>query len=228
MRFYPIIWVIGPSRSCKTAMARGLSQKGPAPTNYPVFSTGDYYRRRYGRPDTFNARFIFNISSFTTSHLVYNKAAHQSDMIDFLHKNQSPVIIEGERNPFVFGRFYRPGKDLVFFMNRQNIEKYDTAIEPGVQNIYQNLKWGVKAGFIPLKSVISFKFGDGRVQAEHLPAPGENLIDEVFYDQPEFPRHEGDLYPWMGTLVALAQDKVLETPQFNKLSLSNPYATPEV
>ena len=59
-REYPIVWIIGATRSCKTALA----QNGVAPLGFKLISTGDYFRQNYGKEDTNSRDFVFQISAF--------------------------------------------------------------------------------------------------------------------------------------------------------------------
>ena len=202
-----VIWVIGPTRSSKTSLAKGLARTSGEATPFPVIGTGDYFRDLYGQEDTYDASFVFNLSAFSARHITENKSCHRTVLESFIDQADDICIIEGERNPFVFPALYNPEKDMVFTLDRRDIAVYHNPIEPGVPAIFDLVRWGVKTGYIPAQSVVHFTFGHGRVEAHRYAGPEDDNPSCLFSEAAD-PRYDGDKYPWISTMIDMGQENI--------------------
>lgn len=205
-RKYPIVWVIGATRSCKTALA----QHGIAPLGFKLLSTGDYFRKRFAKPDTFSHDFVFSLSSFAAECLAHHTNCHVEHLQNFIAESNGPCVIEGERNPNEFAKLYDPQQDMVIFMQRNAIDIYDTVIERGIAAIEQIVRWNINAGIAPRSSAFKATFGDEKLKAEYFGV--DNGPDKLVIEGPIKPRNlngtEEEKYPWINVLIGLTREAV--------------------
>lgn len=209
---HPVIWIIGATRSSKTALASALAEGGGASLGFHLISTGNYFRGRYGQPDTMNRAFVFNISSFAADCLEQAPSCHQDALEDEIVRAQKPCIVEGERNPLEFAKLYDPKRDMVFLLKRVDVDTYDTLIEKGLAVIEQQVRWCVNTGIAPVNSVCKITYGNTELKFEQL---GK-------HDQPDSiimqgPVKERDLngqpehkYPWINILIGIARQEITD------------------
>lgn len=212
LRAYPIIWVIGATRSSKTALATAISDQGPASLGFHLIQTGNYFRQRYGEPDTYSREFVFNISAFASRCLEEQPDCHEQHLASVIAHVNKPCVIEGERNPREFAKLYDPKLDMVFFLNRLDVEKYSTTIERGVSVIEDQVRWFVANGIAPQESVIKMTFGNGEVKAEYFGTehkPDHVIIQGAVKNKKDTGTSE-ERYPWISILIGLVREKVME------------------
>lgn len=202
----PIIWVVGGTRSCKTAIA----ENGIVPLGFKLISTGDYFRAQYGEPDTFSRAFVFNISAHAAGVLAKDPDSHIKHLGDVIRKRTEPLVVEGERNPIEFAKLYNPKTDMVVFVNRLDIDPYDTVIERGLNGIEDIARWCVSTGIAPQDTVLKLTFGLDKIRAEHFGvANGE---DTAFLSGKVKPRIETgtveDKYPWINILIGCVREQI--------------------
>lgn len=202
----PIIWVIGGTRSCKTAIA----ENGIAPLGYRLISTGDYFRERYGEPDTFSRPFVFNISAHSAKVLAENPDCHIDHLRGILKDRAEPLVVEGERNPIEFAKLYDPKTDMVIFVDRRDIDPYDTVIERGLVGIESTVRWCVSTGIAPQSSVMKLTFGLEEIRADHFGIA--NSDDHAFLSGKVKKRIETgsveDKYPWINVLIGCVREQI--------------------
>lgn len=211
-RTHPIVWVIGATRSSKTALATAISDQGPASLGFHLIQTGDYFRQRYGKPDTYSRNFVFNISAFAAGCLEEQPDCHEQHLASVIAHVNKPCVIEGERTPHEFAKLYDPEKDMVFLLSRLDVEEYNTAIERGVSIIEEQMRWCVANGIAPQESVIKMTFGNGDVKAEYLGTgyrPDHEIIRGPVGAKKETGTPE-ERYPWINILIGLGREKVME------------------
>lgn len=211
-RTHPIVWVIGATRSSKTALATAISDQGPASLGFHLIQTGDYFRQRYGKPDTYSRDFVFNISAFAAGCLGEQPDCHEQHLASVIAHVNKPCVIEGERNPHEFAKLYDPEQDMVFLLSRLDVEEYNTTIERGVSIIEEQMRWCVANGIAPQESVIKMTFGNGDVKAEYLGTgykPDHVIIQGPVGAKKETGSPE-ERYPWINILIGLGREKVME------------------
>jgi len=205
-RNQPIIWVIGATRSCKTAIAKN----GIEPFGFHMISTGDFFREKYAQPDTMSREFVFNISAHAAGVLADNPYCHLSHLEEIIEKQGWPCVVEGERNPIEFARLYDPKQDMVILVKRLDIPEYDTVIERGLKAIEETVKWCVSTGVAPRYSVMRATFGLEEIICEHLGV--NNQPDEAFVKGPVKKRVETgeveDRYPWINIVIKVVRDHI--------------------
>lgn len=205
-RNHPVIWVIGATRSCKTAVATN----GIAPLGYKVISTGDFFRDRYSKPDTLSREFVFALSQFSANLLSADPDCHKDQLEEEIKSGPGACVVEGERNPIEFSKLYDPKQDMVIFLDRLDVEKYDTVIERGIACIEQNVRWCVSTGISPQDSVFKMTFGLDRISACYFGTNNEQ--DAVFLEGTVKPRTlEGpieDRYPWINILIGCVRERI--------------------
>jgi|GEM_PF-4512868 hypothetical protein len=203
----PIVWIIGATRSCKTALA----QYGVAPLGFKLISTGDYFRREFGQEDTFSRDFVFQLSAFSATCLAQEPNCHLTHLHKLIEEAQQPCVIEGERNPMEFAKLYDPHKDMVIFLHRMDMDIYDTTIERGIAAIERNVRWCVNVGIAPPTSVFKTTFGDQEIKGEYFGV--NNGSDAVFIrGAVEERKTQGDAedrYPWINILIGMVREKVV-------------------
>ena len=206
-RIHPIVWVIGATRSCKTAIA----ENGVAPLGFRVISTADYFRASYGKPDTMSRSFVFNISAHAAQTLANNPDCHREHLEKLIKDENGPCVVEGERNPVEFAKLYDPAKDMVFLIDRVDVEKYDTVIERGLDAIERIVRWNVSTGIAPKNSVTRVIFGLDEIRAERIGV--NNGADEIFLQgSARAKKQEGeveDRYPWINIVIGLVREQIL-------------------
>ncbi len=209
---YPVIWVIGATRSCKTAVARN----GIAPLGFEPVSTGDFFREQYGQPDTICRQFVFDLSAFSAGILTQNPDCHLANLTDLFKKSSMPRVIEGERNPVEFAKLYNPKTDMVIFLNRLDVDIYDTAIEKGLDTIEKIVRWNIGVGITPEKSVMKLTFGLDSIKAERFDKNG--AADSIFLEGSVKPKAESaadeDRYPWINILIGAVRHEIQEYYDF--------------
>lgn len=206
-REHPIVWIIGATRSCKTALAHN----GVAPLGFKSISTGDYFRQRYGKEDTYSREFVFQISEFAAGCLSAEPSCHLDHLMKHIEEARQPCVIEGERNPIEFAKYYDPKKDMVILLQRLDMDIYDTAIERGIGAIEQNVRWCVSTGIAPAISAFKVTFGDLRIKADHFGV--NNGPDNAIIEGSVPPRKIDaddveDRYPWINILIGLVREQV--------------------
>ncbi len=205
-REYPIVWIIGATRSCKTALA----QNGVAPLGFKLISTGDYFRQNYGKEDTNSRDFVFQISAFAAECLARQPDCHLTHLEQLLETVKQPCVIEGERNPSEFAKLYDPQRDMAIFLRRLDMDIYDTTIERGIAVIEQNVRWCINTGISPAASAFKVTFGDQKIKAEYFGV--NNGADAVFIEGNVGARKlDGeveDRYPWINILIGLVREQV--------------------
>lgn len=206
-RKHPVVWVIGATRSCKSALA----ENGIAPLGFKLISTATYFRNAYGQPDTMDRAFVFNISAHAALTLADNPDCHRAYLEKLLKAATGPCVVEGERNPVEFAKLYDPAQDMVFLIERLDVDKYDTVIERGIGAIEQIMRWNVSTGITPQESVMKVIFGLDEIRAEHLGV--NNGPDHIFLQGPvKQKKSEGmieDRYPWINILIGLVREQIL-------------------
>lgn len=221
-RTHPIIWVIGATRSCKTPIA----EFGIAPLGFRQISTASYFREHYGKPDTMSREFVFGISEFAARQLEKNPECHLTHLERLLQESPQTYVIEGERNPLEFARLYDPKQDMVIFVNRTDMEKYDTLIERGIAVIEQQMRWCVSTGIAPQDSVIKLSFGGPHIKAEKFgrgdDADSTIIEGTVKARLPESAKNE-DRYPWIDFVNKITVDAV---KAYYGLTVPSAYDTP--
>ena len=207
MREHPIIWIIGATRSCKTAIA----EHAVAPIGFKHLATATYFRERYAQVDTNSREFVFDISKFSAECLAEDPDCHLSHLERVLKIDPQPYVIEGERNPAEFAKLYDPKKDMVIIVDRTDMEKYDTMIERGIPVIEQQVRWCVSTGIAPQDSVVKLTFGGPHIKAERFGKgydADETIIEgEVKKRIPESELIE-DRYPWIGYVNKIVVDAI--------------------
>lgn len=203
---HPVVWVIGATRSCKTAIA----ENGIAPLGYHLISTASYFRAAYAQPDTYSRSFVFNLSAFAANTLSADPDCHVRHLDALIRDANGPCVVEGERNPVEFSRLYDPHKDMVFLIDRLDVETYDTPIERGIKAIEQIVRWNVGNGIAPQSSVTKLTFGLDEIRAEHF---GVNNKEDVLYlcGPVAARRAEGEIedrYPWINIVIGLVREEV--------------------
>lgn len=205
-RDFPVVWVIGATRSCKTAIA----ENGVAPLGFTPISTATYFREHYAQPDTMNRAFVFNISAHAADMLEADPDCHTSHLGEILRKIGRRCVVEGERNPVEFAKHYNPKRDMVIFANRLDVDKYDTVIERGIAVIEQQVRWCVSTGAAPQESAFKMTFGDLEITGARFGY--RNAEDEVFIHGPVKAKGEGtaieDRYPWINILIGLVRHEI--------------------
>lgn len=205
-RNHPVIWVIGATRSCKSALA----ENGIAPMGFHLISTATYFRNAYGQPDTMDRAFVFNISAHAAQTLANNPDCHRAHLERLLKAVNGPCVVEGERNPVEFAKLYDPAQDMVFLIDRVDVDKYDTVIERGIGAIEQIMRWNVSTGIAPQESVAKIIFGLDEIRAEHLGV--NNSVDQVFLCGPvKEKKFEGgieDRYPWINIVIGVVREQI--------------------
>lgn len=228
----PIIWVIGGTRSCKTAIA----ENGIAPLGFALISTGDYFRAQYGQPDTFSRQFVFNISAHSAGILALDPDCHLKHLRKIMQNRDVPLVVEGERNPIEFAKLYHPKKDMVVFVNRLDIDPYDTVIERGIRGIEDTVRWCVSTGIAPQSAVMKLTFGLEEIKAEEFGIA--NAEDVPFLNGRVKKRLEQgtveERYPWINVLIGCVRERITayydlacKTPIIeNTVPLSEPTPNP--
>lgn len=214
----PIIWVIGATRSCKTALA----QHGIAPLGFYMISTADFFRKQYGQPDTYSRQFVFNISAFAAETLSKDPDCNIRYLQDIAKQQHKPCVIEGERNPVEFAKLYDPKNDMVIILNRQDVDVYDTAIERGIESIEKIVRWNISTGIAPQDSAMKLTFGLEEIKADYFGV--NNAPDTTFLSGKVKPKSsEGEIedrYPWIGILIGLVREKISE--HYHLMPISQP------
>lgn len=205
---YPIVWIIGATRSSKSYLARGIADYGSAGLRFHMISTSQLFREKYGHPDTYSRKFVFNLSAFSANTLAQDEDCNVKFLLDSMSKINQPCVVEGERNPNEFAKLYDPKKDVVFFLKRENVDIYDTTIERGIPVIEQIVRWNVSNGITPQESVAKMIFGNGRVTLESFGVGDDN--DEVILDGEVGPPTEQNKYPWILPMIGAAKEMLLE------------------
>lgn len=205
---HPIIWIVGATRSSKSYLAKGLSCDGSAKLDFHMISTSDLFRQEYQKPDTYSRKFVFNLSAFASKKLSDNPDYNIKHVSNILENTDKPCIIEGERNPIEFAKLYDPQKDMVFFLKRKNIQKYDTTIEKGIDVIEQQVRWCVNNGLAPQSSVLKIIFGNNVVSVKDFGK--NNQPDEVVFEADVGFSTNQTPYPWINPMIGLAQEKILQ------------------
>lgn len=204
----PIIWVVGGTRSCKTAIA----ENGIVPLGFEMISTGDFYRAQYGQPDTFSRAFVFNISAHSAKVLAHDPDAHLKHLRKLIKDREKPLVVEGERNPVEFAKLYNPKKDMVVFVNRLDIDPYDTVIERGIKGIEDTVRWCVSTGVAPQNAVMKLTFGLEEIKAEEFGIA--NADDSPFLNGKVKKRQETgsveDRYPWINVLIGCVRERITD------------------
>lgn len=205
-REYPIIWIIGATRSCKSALA----EHGVAPLGFKLIATANYFRERFDEADTYSRDFVFRLSDFAAGMLQRNPGCHADHLQCLIEEAAQPCVIEGERNPIEFAKLYDPRRDMVIFLNREDMEAYDTTIERGIPVIEQQVRWCVNNGIAPVASVFKTGFGREAIKGEYFGVNNER--DFVFAEGPVKERKpEGaveDRYPWINILIGLVREHI--------------------
>lgn len=211
-RKHPIIWIVGATRSSKTALAQGLQE---ACAGFHLTSTGDYFREQYGEEDTYSREFVFNISANSANCLGSSPSCHLDYLEDKIQKAGKPFIIEGERNPFEFSQLYNPKQDMVFFLTRLDIPVYNTTIERGISVIEQQVRWAVSNNIAPDTSATSMIFGNDKVKIFQFPKAlnqDDHGVDEVIIEGPTAKRKmdgtPDEKYPWINILIGYASEHI--------------------
>lgn len=204
-RNFPIIWIIGATRSSKTALANGLSMLG-----IPTISTGAFFREKYAQPDTFSREFVFNISAFSADYLSKKPDSHTDHIKSLTNKMMRGCIIEGERNPVEFSKLYNPQWDMVLFLKRLDVPTYDTKIEKGIDVIKDIIRWNIGVGITAPESVLSMSYGLGEVEISQINREGN---EEVVMKGPTKPRepHSVDIdtkYPWINIIIGASYQAI--------------------
>ncbi len=206
-RKHPIVWVIGATRSCKTPIA----EHGVAPLGFELISTATYFRERYGQPDLFTKEFIFDLSEFSAGCLVEDPDCHRSHLEEIITDSPRPYVIEGERNPDEFAKLYDPKLDMVIFVSRVDMDKYDTLIERGIPVMEQYVRWCVSTGVAPPSSVIKLTFGGRDIKAEYFGKGYDAdsvLIEGTAPERIPDALSVEDRYPWIDFVIKITVDAV--------------------
>jgi hypothetical protein len=203
----PIIWIIGATRSSKSYLAKGLSFEGRAGLNLPAISTSNFFRGGYGREDTVSRDYVFGLSEFSAVSLAKDPQCCERHLIDEIEGFNSACIVEGERNPVQFSNLYDPQKDMVFFLERKDMEPYDTTIEGGIGIIEDIVRWNVRNGITPQNTAFKMVFGDENLRVSNFGKSHE--ADILVAEDCVGPRTEGARYPWIGPMIERAHSLLL-------------------
>lgn len=198
----PIIWIIGATRTSKSNLAKGLAQGGRGGLNCGLISTSDYFRDRHNKPDTMSKEFVFDLSDFTAACLAQDPECNIRHLEDRIADLGQVCVIEGERNPFEFAKLYEPDKDIVFFLDRSDMQSYDTTIENGVHIIEQSIRWNVSNGITSPDRVTKFYFGDETLKVESFGT--QYSPDQTIENIHVGPRTEELRYPWIAPMIQIA------------------------
>ncbi len=115
-----------------------------------------------------------------------------------------------------------------FFLNRLDVEKYDTAIERGIYGIEHIMRWNVSNGIAPQASVLKMTFGLGNVTISEF---GENnAIDRIVIAGKTKERDENgnddQKYPWMNIIIGCARERIIDF--YAKNPINNKKMKPDV
>lgn len=211
-RVFPIVWIIGATRSCKSALAKALTDDGPASLGFGLIATGDYFREQHAQPDTLSREFVFNISATASKCLSKDPSCHVQNIEEKLEREPRAYVIEGERNPNEFARLYDPKKDMVFFVHRQDVPIYKTEIERGIKTIEDIVRWNVGNGIAPENSVFSATYGNGRFTAERFTMHFNR--DKIIAAGAIAGKKKTGLplqrYPWIHILIGMVREKIMD------------------
>ena len=205
-REYPVVWVVGATRSCKTALA----EYGIEPMGFKLMSTGTYFRDQFGKEDTNSRDFVFALSNFAAECLSRDANCHTKKLEQFIAEAGQPCVVEGERNPNEFAKLYDPTQDMVILLKRMNMESYDTVIERGITAIERIIRWNINTGIASRASAFKATFGDNRIAGEYM-GIGDNK-DEIFLEGPIKDRKmDGtavERYPWINILIGMTRKAI--------------------
>ena len=207
MTRHPIIWVIGATRSSKSYLAKGLAESGRAGLNCEMIGTSDYFRQRFNKPDTYSREFVFDLSDFSAACLADDPNCNLAVLEEQVSNASKICVIEGERNPYEFAKLYDPQKDMVFFLQRSDVDTYETTIESAVNIIEQSVRWYVSNGITAADKVAKFYFGDETVKVDAF-SKGHDLDKEIF-QLTVGPKSEATQYPWIAPMIQIAGDMAI-------------------
>jgi hypothetical protein len=173
------VFVLGPSRSGKTPMARHLA----AATGLRHVKAGAWVRERFARPapaddapDAERAAFVAAITRFAIDEL----RADPWVSIDHLAAAglDVPSVIEGIRNPMDFVHAFDPRHDVVIWLDAANIAITPTAFERGLDVIDAYLAWLAANGLSDAGNVWRCKFSAFR-RTDPGAVLGDTLDDAI-------------------------------------------------
>jgi len=187
-----------------------VARNGIAPLGFEAISTGDYFREQYGQPDTFSRQFVFDISAHSAKILAHDPSCHLKNLSKHFETSAAPCVVEGERNPVEFANLYDPKRDMVIFLDRLDVDKYDTAIEKGLESIERIVRWNIGVGITPADSVMKLTFGLEFIKAERISVNG--APDTVFLEGNVKPKAltgiDEDRYPWINILIGAVRHEI--------------------
>jgi hypothetical protein len=172
------VFVLGPSRSGKTPMARHLA----AATGLRHVKAGAWVRERFARPappddapDAERAAFVAAITRFAIEEL----RADPWVSIDHLAAAglEVPSVIEGIRNPVDFVHAYDPRRDVVIWLDAVSVAIAPTAFERGLDVIAAYLAWLETSG-VATPTVIRCAFSAFR-RTDPGAVVGDTLDDAI-------------------------------------------------
>lgn len=135
-------FVIGPSRSGKSTLARRVSEKH----GMQLVSAGEWVRRWYlaDGDDEVSQRQVEALTDYAVAIL---RAAPRTSL-EYMRENYDltrPTVFEGIRNPMDFCGLFDPSRDWVVRLAPRSSEFVPTVFEGGVEVIDAYLRWAISA-----------------------------------------------------------------------------------
>lgn len=164
------LFIIGPSQTGKSTLAQGIALD----TGMKHITASSWVRSKF-KPEESPTREDLTQKS---TDLLREQSTMATDTLRALHDLDSGgYIIEGIRNPFDFARLYRPERDVVLFLSREDALPTGDRFDPGVPVIVQMRAWcgslGIAQRSYAFLSLQSFKGPDLRTPSVQSTEPGD-------------------------------------------------------
>ncbi len=153
------IFIIGISGTGKTPVAAKIS----ANLGIEHIGASEYFRNKFKKQNSEDRNnFIEEITSFSLNELqkdLFINANYLKEKV-----NNIDCVIEGIRSPIDFQFLYKPGEDIVIFLDyNDSCEDYrikKTTFETGINIIKDYLKWLVNNKLILKEKIHYWKYSD--------------------------------------------------------------------
>ena len=98
---------------------------------------------------------------------------------------------------------------MVLFVERSDMQKYETTIEGGISIIEQSVRWNVQNGITPQDRVMKFNFGDENVIATKFGVGFDP--DKIVHRLHVGARTQEIPYPWILPMINIAGAAITQT-----------------